>query len=325
MWILRRAALLAAVCAALLVPAGGRAAADVLVIIDKGSQRMSVAVNGRTRYVWPVSTGRTGYGTPAGQFRPQWMARTYFSKKYYDSPMPHSIFFYHGFAIHGTEYIHRLGGPASHGCVRLHPRNAATLFALVQRHGMRNTRIVIGDAIALKRPERWGALDRNEVRFIGLMTDRLMLAEQIERKEALAKMEQMRASAALKRIMERGARDAAAADEPAVAIGVQAEDRAAIPEPVVRVMPSAKLPPPAAARPQQRVQRPAPKPRQPAAQATSRARPAAKHRAAADRPKRRAAPNPGKRPARAEHRRRRISAASRPVWPWQRRTAEARR
>ena len=315
MGVLRNAALLAAVCAALLVPAGGRAAADVLVVIDKASQRMSVAVNGRTHYVWPVSTGRSGYGTPAGQFRPQWMARTYFSKKYYDSPMPHSIFFYHGFAIHGTEYIHRLGGPASHGCVRLHPRNAATLFALVQRHGMRNTRIVIGDAIALKRPERWGALDRNEVRFIGLMTDRLMLAEQIERKEALAKMEQMRASAALKRIMQRSARGgAAAAEEPAVAIGVQAEDQAAIPAPVVRSMPSAKLVPPAAAKPRRRV-----------APTASRAKPAAKHRAAVDRRQRRAAPRPAKPPARAEYRRQRVPATSRPVWPWQRRTAEARR
>src|SRR3989337_1451726 len=99
MWVLRRAVLLAAVCAAVLVPAGGQAAADVLVIIDKGWRRMSVALKGRPRYVGPVSTGRAGYGTPAGQFRPQWMARTYFSKKYYDSPMPHSIFFYRGYAI----------------------------------------------------------------------------------------------------------------------------------------------------------------------------------------------------------------------------------
>jgi lipoprotein-anchoring transpeptidase ErfK/SrfK len=93
--------------------------------------------------VWPVSTGRAGYGTPSGRFRPQWMARTYFSKKYYDSPMPHSIFFYRGFAIHGTTEVARLGGPASHGCIRLHPSHAAVLFALVQRDGPRNTRIEI--------------------------------------------------------------------------------------------------------------------------------------------------------------------------------------
>lgn len=119
------------------------ASADVVVQIDKSSQRMSVSVNGQPRYTWPVSTGRSGYGTPSGVFHPQMMARRWFSRKYYNSPMPHSIFFYHGFAIHGTTELRRLGGPASHGCVRLHPSNAATLYALVERNGRGNTRIEI--------------------------------------------------------------------------------------------------------------------------------------------------------------------------------------
>jgi len=119
------------------------ASADVVVQIDKSSQRMSVSVNGQPRYTWPVSTGRSGYGTPSGVFHPQMMARRWFSRNYYNSPMPHSIFFYHGFAIHGTTELRRLGGPASHGCVRLHPSNAATLYALVERNGRGNTRIEI--------------------------------------------------------------------------------------------------------------------------------------------------------------------------------------
>ena len=101
------------------------AQAGVLVHIDKSSQRMSVSVDGSARYTWPVSTGRSGYGTPSGVFHPQMMARRWYSKKYYNSPMPHSIFFYYGFAIHGTNDLGRLGGPASHGCVRLHPSHAA--------------------------------------------------------------------------------------------------------------------------------------------------------------------------------------------------------
>ena len=120
-----------------------RAVADVVVQIDKSSQRMSVSVNGAPRFTWPVSTGRSGYGTPSGVFHPQMMARRWFSRKYYNSPMPHSIFFYHGFAIHGTNDLGRLGGPASHGCVRLHPANAATLYALVERNGRGSTRIEI--------------------------------------------------------------------------------------------------------------------------------------------------------------------------------------
>jgi lipoprotein-anchoring transpeptidase ErfK/SrfK len=119
------------------------ASADVVVNIDKSAQRMSVSVNGQPRYTWPISTGRSGYGTPNGVFAPQMMVRRWFSRKYYESPMPHSIFFYHGFAIHGTTDIRRLGGPASHGCVRLHPSNAATLYALVERNGRGNTRIEI--------------------------------------------------------------------------------------------------------------------------------------------------------------------------------------
>jgi len=119
------------------------ARADVVVHIDKSAQRMAVSVDGSPRYNWPVSTGRAGYGTPSGVFHPQWMSRRYFSRKYYDSPMPYAIFFYYGFAIHGTGDLARLGGPASHGCVRLHPSHAAALFALVQRNDPRNTRIVI--------------------------------------------------------------------------------------------------------------------------------------------------------------------------------------
>jgi lipoprotein-anchoring transpeptidase ErfK/SrfK len=119
--------------------------AEVVVQIDKSSQRMAVSVDGTLRYNWPISTGRDGYGTPSGVFHPQSMARSYFSRKYYNAPMPHAIFFYYGFAIHGTNDISRLGGPASHGCVRLHPANAATLFALVERNGPRNTRIEISN------------------------------------------------------------------------------------------------------------------------------------------------------------------------------------
>jgi lipoprotein-anchoring transpeptidase ErfK/SrfK len=118
------------------------ARADVVVQIDKSAQRMAVSIDGAARYNWPVSTGR-GYGTPNGVFHPQSMVRMHFSRKYYNSPMPHSIFFYYGFAIHGTNDISRLGGPASHGCVRLHPSHAAALYALVQRNGPRNTRIEI--------------------------------------------------------------------------------------------------------------------------------------------------------------------------------------
>jgi lipoprotein-anchoring transpeptidase ErfK/SrfK len=119
------------------------AEASVVVNIDRSSQRMSVTVDGMPRYNWRVSTARAGYVTPPGTYHPQMLARRWYSKKYYNSPMPHSIFFYGGFAIHGTYEIARLGGPASHGCVRLDPSNAATLYGIVEREGMGATTIVI--------------------------------------------------------------------------------------------------------------------------------------------------------------------------------------
>jgi hypothetical protein len=130
------------------------AAAGVVVTIDKSTQHMSISVNGTPRHNFVISTGRAGYGTPNGTYHPERLARTWFSKKYYNSPMPHSIFFHGGYAIHGSYEISRLGGPASHGCVRLHPSNAATLYALVQQEGARNTTIVVtGSNPAGRHPE----------------------------------------------------------------------------------------------------------------------------------------------------------------------------
>jgi len=134
------------------------AQASLLVHIDKSNQRMTVAVDGQVMHSWAVSTGRAGFGTPSGVYHPQRLARTWFSRKYYNSPMPHSIFFHGGFAIHGSYEINRLGGPASHGCVRLHPGNAATLYALVQQAGMSHTRIVVTGANPIARapmPPTW--------------------------------------------------------------------------------------------------------------------------------------------------------------------------
>ena len=133
--------LAALLLASVFIPAGP-AQAQVVVHISKASQRMSVSVDGAQRYVWRISTGRAGFGTPSGVFRPQMLARSWFSRKYYNSPMPYSIFYHKGYAIHGTNYLSRLGGPASHGCVRLHPANAAVLFSLVQRYRSA-TRIIV--------------------------------------------------------------------------------------------------------------------------------------------------------------------------------------
>ena len=119
------------------------ASAGVTVKINRGSQTMRVYVGGTLRHTWRVSTGRRGYTTPSGSYRPTRLERMWHSRKYHWSPMPHSIFFRGGYAIHGTYETKRLGRRASHGCIRLAPGNARRLFSLVSRHGSRATRIHI--------------------------------------------------------------------------------------------------------------------------------------------------------------------------------------
>src|SRR5215212_6513676 len=136
----------------------GTATASVLVMVNKATQRMTVLVDGETRYSWPVSTGMKGYATPAGTYTPFRLEEDHYSKEWDDAPMPHSIFFTpKGHAIHGSFETKRLGTAASHGCVRLAPNNAATLFALVKQEGLGNTKVVLtGEAAPMvaRRPAR---------------------------------------------------------------------------------------------------------------------------------------------------------------------------
>jgi lipoprotein-anchoring transpeptidase ErfK/SrfK len=132
---------LAALCGLAAWPAA--ASASVVARVSLSAQRVDVSVDGAHAYSWAVSTARRGYVTPTGSFRPFRTHRMWYSRKYDMSPMPHSVFFRGGYAIHGTNYVRSLGRPASHGCIRLSPRNAATFYGLVRTYGMRNSRIVI--------------------------------------------------------------------------------------------------------------------------------------------------------------------------------------
>lgn len=120
------------------------ASAEIVVTVDKAKQRMSVVVNGEHRYTWPVSTGAGN--TPSGSFRPQLLSRNHRSSIFGNAPMPFAIFYSGHYAIHGTTAVAQLGTRASKGCVRLHPSNAAVLFALVQKMGPANTRILVQDS-----------------------------------------------------------------------------------------------------------------------------------------------------------------------------------
>jgi len=140
--------------AAFALSLAGAARAEVLISIDKSAQRMTVSRDGEVLYTWPVSTGAPGYATPSGTFKTFRMEAEHFSKEWDNAPMPHSIFFTQtGIAVHGTYETKHLGLPVSHGCVRLSPQNAKTLFSLVKENGLLTTKVVLtgSEQVALAR------------------------------------------------------------------------------------------------------------------------------------------------------------------------------
>jgi lipoprotein-anchoring transpeptidase ErfK/SrfK len=119
--------------------------ATIIARVDKSSQTMTVYHHGEVIGRWQVSTARAGKVTPSGSWTAKSMKRYHRSSRYNNAPMPYSIFYSGHFAIHGTNQIKRLGRPASAGCIRLHPGNAAKLFSLVQSEGLGNMKVVVVD------------------------------------------------------------------------------------------------------------------------------------------------------------------------------------
>jgi lipoprotein-anchoring transpeptidase ErfK/SrfK len=119
----------------------GTASASIVAKIDLGEQEMQVFVDGKLKHSFSIASGRRGFETPTGQYRPQRLEKQWYSKQYDDAPMPYSVFFSGGYAIHGG--YGRTGRPASHGCIRLNTSNAAKFYDLVASYGASKTKIVI--------------------------------------------------------------------------------------------------------------------------------------------------------------------------------------
>ena len=116
---------------------------EIKIVINKSNQRMYVYEDFKHLYTFKVSTGRSGHNTPTGVFKPYSAEQMHYSRKYYNSPMPWSVFFNGGVAIHGTEAIGNLGRRASHGCVRTHPKSARKVYNIVRKYGMENTKVIV--------------------------------------------------------------------------------------------------------------------------------------------------------------------------------------
>ena len=129
--------------------------------VDLATQQLTVAEHGTIKHVWPISSGRAPYATKTGTFRPQWAARMWYSRQYDMAPMPHSVFFNGGIAFHATQATHLLGRPASHGCVRLSPKNARALYEMIHAHGFAHTEIVVAGA------PKVASVEKRKARVVG--------------------------------------------------------------------------------------------------------------------------------------------------------------
>lgn len=116
-------------------------------IVSLSQQRLYLTVTDQwgmqQSTVWAVSTGAQGYETPTGSWNPTWLSIDHKSKTYDNAPMPFAVFFTGGYAVHATEFVGRLGEPASHGCVRLARENAEYFFRLVEAIGKANVTISV--------------------------------------------------------------------------------------------------------------------------------------------------------------------------------------
>ncbi|QAZ45624.1 L,D-transpeptidase [Mesorhizobium sp. Pch-S] len=141
---MKKSVLLGGVLGAILLASAAESRADGLVArVNISTQTMTVSRYGEVLYRWDVSTARKGYVTPSGSWKPKRLHKMWYSKKYDNSPMPWSVFYNGGYAVHGTNAVRQLGRPASHGCVRLAIANAATFYSLVREVGINDTRIVV--------------------------------------------------------------------------------------------------------------------------------------------------------------------------------------
>ncbi len=131
------------------------------VAINLTRQVMTVSSEGNVLHTWKISSGRRGYETPTGTYKPTWMARRWYSRQYRGAPMPYSVFFNGGIATHGTGAVGRLGRPASHGCIRLRTKHARLFYNLVKSHGKDKTQIVV-KGYAKQRSYRKRIVRRNK-------------------------------------------------------------------------------------------------------------------------------------------------------------------
>jgi lipoprotein-anchoring transpeptidase ErfK/SrfK len=86
-------------------------------------------------YEFAILGGKPGHQTPQGTFQVEWRNRMHYSRQFNNAPMPYSVFFKGGAAIHEGSLSTR-----SHGCVHVTRTAAAKIFNGVRD---KDTRVIV--------------------------------------------------------------------------------------------------------------------------------------------------------------------------------------
>jgi len=109
---------------------GGGGGGGKWIDVDMSSQTVRAYAGDTAVRSMVVSTGIARYPTPPGRFKiyAKYPSVAMSGPGYYLPGVPHTMFFYRGYALHGTYWHSNFGVPMSHGCVNMKTDEAEWLF-----------------------------------------------------------------------------------------------------------------------------------------------------------------------------------------------------
>jgi lipoprotein-anchoring transpeptidase ErfK/SrfK len=107
-------------------PTGGR-----WIDVDLGAQRLTAYQGNTPVRSTLVSTGLARTPTPTGRYRVyvKYASTLMSGPGYYLPNVPYTMYFYRGYALHGTYWHSNFGHPMSHGCINLPTSEARWLYS----------------------------------------------------------------------------------------------------------------------------------------------------------------------------------------------------
>jgi lipoprotein-anchoring transpeptidase ErfK/SrfK len=102
----------------------------IWIDVDLSEQKVTAYEGTTPVQTFIVSTGTRAHPTVTGQFRiyVKYRSTPMAGPGYYLPGVPYTMYFYQGYALHGTYWHNNFGTPMSHGCVNLRTPDSEWLF-----------------------------------------------------------------------------------------------------------------------------------------------------------------------------------------------------